>query len=810
MWAVPDQPQVPPEIDGVMVPASVPGCVHTDLLAAGLIPDPYLDDNETGLAWIGRTDWAYETTFDRPSGEHTRLDLVCAGLDTVATITLNGVEVGRTENMHRGYRFEVTSLLRAEDNHLAVRFDSAYRYAEAQRDRLGDRPNAYPEPFQFIRKTACNFGWDWGPTLVTAGIWQGIGLHCWSVGRLAKVRPVVTVDGDTGRAEVHVDVERVADRPLTVRARLAGRHAEVILPAGQFSAVLTLTVHRPELWWPRGYGAPNLHDLTVTLHDDDGGTLDEWHRRIGFRSVRLDTTPDEHGAPFTLYVNEVPVFVRGVNWIPDDVFPNRVTRRRLAERFDQAEAAHVNLLRVWGGGRYESDDFYDLADERGLLVQQDFLFACAAYPEEEPFATEVAAEAVEQVIRLASHPSLVLWTGNNENIWGWHDWDWQGPLAGRSWGRGYYLDLLPGIVARLDPTRPYWPGSPWSGSETIHPNHPAYGTTHIWDVWNTDDYVKYREYLPRFVAEFGYQGPPAYATLRRALSDEPLAHDSPGMAHHQKAADGDRKLRRGLEAHLPEPRDFDDWHWLTQLNQARAVALGVEHFRSHRGRCMGTIVWQLNDCWPVTSWSAVDGDGRRKPLWYALRRAYADRLLTVQPRGAGLAVVAVNDGGRPWRGSTTVARLTLAGEPKAKTTVELDVPAYSAVTVALPDELTRPDDGRAELLVADPGDQAERAWWFFAEDRDVRWPAAAFDATVEPVDGGQRVRVTARTILRDVTLYPDRLNPSAEVDTALVTLLPGESATFTVRADAPLDVAALASRPVLRCVNDRQEDGSPG
>ncbi|MBQ1050765.1 glycoside hydrolase family 2 protein [Micromonospora sp. C51] len=801
MRAVPGQ-QVPPEVDGATVPATLPGCVHTDLLAAGLIPDPYLDDNETALAWIGRTDWAYETTFDRPAGDHARLDLVCAGLDTVATITLNGVEVGRTENMHRGHRFDVGSLLRAERNHLVVRLDSAYRYAEAQRDRLGDRPNAYPEPFQFIRKMACNFGWDWGPTLVTAGIWQEIAVHGWSVARLATVRPLVTVDGDTGRVEVHVEVERVTDRPLTVRAQVAGQRAEVTIPAGQRSAVLPLTVDRPELWWPRGYGSAHRHELTVTLHDADGRPLDEWHRRIGFRSVRLDTTPDEHGAPFTLYVNEMPIFVRGVNWIPDDVFPNRVTRVRLDHRFDQAEAANINLLRVWGGGRYESEDFYDLADERGLLVQQDFLFACAAYPEEEPFAAEVAAEATEQVIRLAPHPSLVLWTGNNENIWGWHDWDWQAPLAGRSWGRGYYLDLLPRIVAALDPTRPYWPGSPWSGSDEIHPNDPAYGTTHIWDVWNTDDYPKYREYLPRFVAEFGYQGPPAYATLRRALSDEPLAHDSPGMAHHQKAADGDRKLRRGLDAHLPEPRDFDDWHWLTQLNQARAIALGVEHFRSHRGRCMGTIVWQLNDCWPVTSWAAVDGDGRRKPLWYALRRSYADRLLTVQPRDGGLALVAVNDGGQPWRASITVTRLTLAGEPKAKSTLELEVPAYETVTLALAAELARPDDARDELLVADTDDPAERAWWFFAEDRDVRWPAAAFDATVQPADGGQQVRVTARTILRDVTLFPDRLDPSAEVDTALVTLLPGEAATFTVRSAAPLDPTALTTRPVLRCVND--------
>ncbi|MEV0156432.1 hypothetical protein AB0H57_22275 [Micromonospora sp. NPDC050686] len=274
------------------------------------------------------------------------------------------------------------------------------------------------------------------------------------------------------------------------------------------------------------------------------------------------------------------------------------------------------------------------------------------------------------------------------------------------------------------------------------------------------------------------------------------------MTHHQKAIDGDLKLRRGLDAHLPAPADFDDWHYLTQLNQARAIQLGVEHFRSHRPVCMGTIVWQLNDCWPVTSWSAVDGDGRRKPLWYALRRAYADRLLTVQPRDGGPALVAVNETAEAWRAAATVTRLTLTGEPRAKTSVAVEVPAYSSVVLALPADLAGPEDARRELLVAEAGDGAERALWFFAEDREVDWPAAQWDATVEPTGQGQRVRVTARTVLRDLTLFPDRLDPSAEVDQALVTLLPGESATFTVLAAAPLDPTALTARPVLRCVND--------
>ncbi|MFI7368854.1 glycoside hydrolase family 2 protein [Actinoplanes sp. NPDC049668] len=778
------------------VAATVPGCVHTDLLAAGLIDDPYLDENEKKLAWIGRTDWVYETVFQHTGGGRT--DLVCAGLDTVATVILNGVELGRTANMHRGYRFDVRDVLREGENQLRIRFGSAYAYAQAQRDRLGDRPNAYPEPFNFIRKMACNFGWDWGPTLVTAGIWQPIGLQSWSVARLAEVRPQVTVADGTGLVEVRVRLERETPGPVTLTATVADRRVAVQTEGDE--AVLSLTVEDPRLWWPRGYGDQPRYDLDVTLAGPDGEPLDSWARKVGFRSVRLDTTPDAGGSAFTLLVNDVPVFVRGVNWIPDDVFANRVTRDRLAARFAQAVDANVNYLRVWGGGRYESEDFYDLADELGLMVGQDFLFACAAYPEEEPFATELAAEARENVVRLSSHPSLMMWTGNNENIWGHADWDWIEALGDRSWGAGFYFDVLPRIVAQEDPSRPYWPGSPYSGRDDLHPNDPAYGTTHVWDVWNTDDYLKYRQYRPRFVAEFGYQAPPAYATLRRAISDQPPARDSPGMRAHQKAIDGDLKLQRGLDAHLPPPRDFDDWHYLTQLNQARALSTGIEHFRSLRPYCMGAIMWQLNDCWPVTSWAAVDGDGRKKPLWYALRRSYAPRLLTVQPRDGVPALVAVNDSAQPWPLSATVSRRTLAGVVEAEVAVGATVAPGSAIVLPLPAEVGAAGDPAQELLVATADEH--RAWWFFAEDKDIDWPQAKFDATFEAVGPDARVKITAHNILRDLVLQPDRLDPATEANDAVVTLLPGEQATFIIRGGAGLEPTALTTRPVLRCVND--------
>jgi beta-mannosidase len=774
------------------IPAVVPGCVHTDLLAAGLIEDPYLDQNEAKVAWVGRADWVYETTFDADvAGD--RVDLVCAGLDTVASVMLNDVEVGRTANMHRGYRFDVRDALRAGENRLRIRFDSAYGYAESQQERLGDRPNAYPEPFNFIRKTACNFGWDWGPTLVTAGIWQDIGLHTWRVARLATVVPQVSVEDGVGRVDVHITLDRDSAGPVTIAAAVADR--ETVARITGREAVLSVTVPDPELWWPIGYGDQPRYDLEVTV-TDSYGTLDVWSRKIGFRSVHLDTTD----GGYTIVVNHTPVFVRGVNWIPDDVFANRVTRDRLAARFRQAAGANVNYLRVWGGGRYESEDFYDLADAMGLMVGQDFLFACAAYPEEEPFRSEIEAEARENVARLSPHPSLMVWTGNNENIWGHADWGWQAFLLGATWGAGYYFDLLPKIVAEEDPSRPYWPGSPYSGTPDLHPNDPAHGTMHVWDVWNTDDYPKYREYRPRFVAEFGYQAPPTWATLRRAISDDPLAHDSPGMAHHQKATDGDAKLQRGLDNHLPPPRDFDDWHYLTQLEQARALSYGIEHFRSLRPLCMGAIMWQLNDSWPVTSWAAIDGDGRKKPLWYALRRSFQDRLLTIQPRDGGLALVAVNDGRSPWSLTATVSRRDLSGSVLAQVELVATVAPGAAVTLPLPSEVATSPASSAELIVADA--DRRRAWWFFADDKDIGWPPAKFEARVTASGDTTTVTVTAQTILRDLTLHPDRLDPDAEVDEAGVTLLPGESATFTIRATKKLDPTALTSRPVLRCVND--------
>ncbi|WP_405507826.1 glycoside hydrolase family 2 protein [Streptomyces purpurascens] len=773
------------------LPASVPGCVHTDLLAAGVIPDPFLGQGESEVAWVGRRDWTYERelTGSSASSAQEQTDLVFDGLDTVAEISLDGRPLGTVRNMHRSYRFDVTGL----SGLLSVRFVSAYAEAEAVRGRLGERPAAYAEPYQYVRKMACSFGWDWGPTLVTAGIWRPVRLEHWSTARIARVRPLVTVEEGVGVVELAVDVERTrVEVPLAVEATVGGVRARAEVDGAH--GVVRLRVPDAELWWPRGYGEQPLYDVELRLLSK-GATLDVWRRRIGFRSVELDRRSDAHGTGFTLVVNGERLFARGVNWIPDDVFPSRITRERYRERLEQAAGAGVDLVRIWGGGLYESEDFYDACDELGLLVWQDFPFACAAYPEEQPLRGEVEAEARENVVRLMPHPSLVLWNGNNENLWGFRDWEWEPRLAGDSWGEGYYLGVLPRVVAELDPTRPYTAGSPWSGSWRHHPNDPAHGTHHSWEVWNREDYADYRLSVPRFVAEFGWQAPPAYATLRRALPGETLAPDSPGMLQHQKADDGNGKLERGLARHFAVPDgDFDRWHYLTQVNQARAVAAGIEHWRSHWPVCAGTVVWQLNDCWPVTSWAAVDGDGREKPLYHELKRLYADRLLTLQEEDGGLVLAAVNQGAEDWTGTMTLRRMSVEGEVLGQAAVELAAGRRAVARVGVPHELT--PAGPKEYLVADANPDADglRALYFPVPDREVLYPTPRFEVALTP--GG--ITVTARTLVRDLLLQADRLDPEARADRGLVTLLPGEEVTIGVRGWKTPD--AETARSALYCV----------
>jgi beta-mannosidase len=796
-------------------PAEVPGSVHTDLIAAGVIRDPYLDAVEEELRWMYDIDWRYATVLNAdPAEPGEQVDLVFDGIDTIGTVRLRDgeheAELGRTYNMHRSYRFDVTPRLSGRPLDLEVDLGSATAYAESEMARLGDRVRALPQaPYNFIRKMACSFGWDWGPDLRTAGLWKPVRLERWRVARLDRVRPLVTIDAaGTGRVELRIDLERMeSPRSVVLAAEVLGHRAETTVDGS--SAVIVIDVPDAPLWWPAGYGDQPLAELTVTLTaagEAAGEEFDRWQRRIGFRTVELDTADDA----FTLSVNGRPLFAKGVNWIPDDHFLTRITPERIQRRLDQAVAANLNLVRVWGGGIYESEEFYRACDERGLLVWQDFLLACAAYPEEAPLWDEIEAEARENIVRLMTHPSLAIYNGGNENLWGHEDWQWKERLDGRTWGARYAYEMFPSIIAELDPTRPYCENSPCSpgyGPEDIHPNDPDHGSHHQWEVWNQIDYTNYRSEIPRFVSEFGFQAPPTWRTLTdwiHPAGGEPLSKTDPTFLLHQKAADGNGKLDRGLAPHLGIPDDFADWHWATQLNQARAVTYAIDHYRRWWPRTAGAVVWQINDCWPVTSWAAIDSEERPKPLWYALRNAFApQRLVFGTTTDEGVVVAVLNDTDQPWHGDLTLSRQRLDGSPLATATIEVEAAPRTSQPITVPHEIGASGDAATEIVVARLG--RAQSVHTFVPDLEMALEPSPLDVEVTAVEGGYAVTVTARSFARDVSLLADRVAADATVDDALITLAAGQDATFQIRTVVRGLEKILSGAPVLRTANDLRQ-----
>jgi beta-mannosidase len=788
------------------VEATVPGCVHTDLLAAGLIRDPWVGLAESDQHWIGACDWTYRTTLPRTpaTGRH---ELVFEGLDTIADVSIDGVRVLEARDQHRAWRVDVTEALAGGTDHqLEVLFRSPAAWAAERERRLGAWPRNYPDPMNQIRKQASDFGWDWGPTLIGAGIWRPVSLVSWEVARLDEVRVSATAPGGVPRLGADIRATRaggISAGPLYAEVRVAGVSATAEM-AGD-TAHVELTAPGAERWWPRSHGTPSLHECVVTLRDAAGTVLDAWTRQVGFRDVAIVSEPDALGRSFALHVNGERVWVRGADWIPDHTYQTEVTPGRLQERIEQAVGANMDLLRIWGGGTFESDAFYDACDRAGILVWQDLPFACASYPEDPDTAANVAAEVRDAVARLGSHPSLAVWNGSNECIWGWFDWDWQEPLAGRPWGLGYYLELAPRLLAELDPDRPYQPSSPWSGTLDIHPNDDAHGTSHLWDVWNRLDYEAYRTHRPRFVPEFGYQAPPTWATLRAALGDAGMRLGSPELLAHQKAIDGMAKLQRGLDRRFPGIERLEDWHFLAQLEQARALWVGLTHLRSLHDTCSGAVVWQINDCWPSISWAMVDVAGRPKPAWYAVRAAYRDRLaaFAVDPDAERPHVALVNDRAEPWRAQGELRRVALDGSVRSSVTVDVSVPAWGAAAMSIPEPVGITTDPRRELLVLDV-DGTRDTWWF-VDDHDLATTPPMLDVTVSPTSDGATVEVHANSLARELCLLADHVAPDATVDRALVTLLPGDATTFRVTAPTPIpaaDLEALGRAPALRAAND--------
>lgn len=652
------------------LPATVPGGVHTDLMAAGLIPDPFVADNEKRVMWVAESDWVYRRAFvvDGDVLGESDITLVCDGLDTLAEVTLNGESLGATDNMFRRYRWDVKSLLRDGENELAIAFRSPVQYVTLKQAArpLRNVPQAIPGG-SYLRKAPCQFGWDWGPQLPPIGIWKDVRLEGRSIARMEDVhlRQYHHDGGVTVSATLVLD--RWAPVPLKVLLRITA-------PDGGVQQVLTNLMHDaltvsaeivdPQLWWPNGYGDQPLYDVDVLLLAEDA-VCDARRYRLGLRTIELRREPDAWGESFTFVVNGVPIFAKGSNWIPADSFPTRISAAFMEQLIRDAAATHQNMLRVWGGGFYEEERFYDLCDRYGLLVWQDFIYSCSMYPLDDPdFVENTRIEAVENIRRLRHRASLALWCGNNEMEWGWVNWGWDQPEnAGlkADYDR-FFHHLLPAWVAAEDPDTPYWPSSPSSGIPFEDPNSQTRGDAHYWDVWHGGrPFSAYRGQYPRFMSEFGFQALPPLETIATYADEADWNLTSYIMEHHQRNAAGNGKIIGHMTDHFRMPKDFPALVYLSQVLQAEGIRFGVEHWRRNMARVSGTLYWQLNDCWPVASWSSLDYYGRWKALHYAARRFYAPVLLSIEDDGTSMGIHVTSDLRESWAGTVRWTLQTLRG-----------------------------------------------------------------------------------------------------------------------------------------------------
>ncbi len=620
------------------LPATVPGCVHTDLRNAGEIEDPFFGTNELGLQWIEDAEWEYRTHFAVPSDLNTceHIELVAEGLDTLATVTLNGRRVARTSNMFAGHRWPVRAYLRDGPNELVVRFHSVREVIRAK-GRAFTPPREFNDPVGNavrVRKQQCQFGWDWGPRFVTAGIWRDVRLEGWSSNRLADVR----IDQEHRRdGSVRLTVApRFARKARSVATEAVVSHAGQVVARieGTGDAALSCLVPKPHLWWPAGQGAQPLYDVVLTARADDGRELGRLTRRIGLRTITLDRSRDRDGERFRFVVNGRPIFLKGANWIPAHSFVAGLTREHYVRDLQAAAHVHMNCIRVWGGGIYEHEAFYDVCDELGLLVWQDFMFACTLYPGDRTFLASVRTEAEQQVARLRHRACLALWCGNNE-IAGINPVELR---SGTPYRRAYdalFHRLLPDVVKRHDGVTPYWPSSPWRGDfDADHPSGERRGDTHFWDVWHARHPVKdYEKWRFRFVSEFGMQ---SYSSPETNRTFCPPGQDNifgPVMENHQKNRAGNQIILDYISRRYRLPKDQDALIYLSQLNQAFCMKVGVEHYRRLMPHCMGALYWQLNDCWPVASWSSIEFTGRWKALHHEARRFFAPALVSAHVPG---------------------------------------------------------------------------------------------------------------------------------------------------------------------------------
>jgi beta-mannosidase len=631
---------------GQWLNASVPGTIHTDLLASNLIPEPFYSDNENKLQWIGEFDWSYKTTFNLPKNFEPgkQINLVFEGLDTVADLFLNDEKIGTVNNMFLKHTYEVAHLLRKKNNKLEVNFVSAENYAKKQEKLNGKLPVALRSERVHIRKAQYSFGWDWGPTFITMGIWRSVYLQQPDVYSIEDLTfDTLSISESKALVRLKAGINKPFSSGIKIIVSLSGTKSKyetaenATVGSNEFQT--EFEINNPVLWYPNGLGSPHLYNLEIQIIKDKV-VLDRLQKKVGIRVVILQLSENSNST-FQFIVNGEPVYLKGCNWIPADSFLPRVCDEKYRSLLLKAKEANMNVIRVWGGGIYENDVFYDLCDEFGLIVWQDFMFACAAYPENESFLNNVAREVAQNILRLQFHPSIAIWCGNNENEWVW----FQAFKSSYKKMPGYkiYHVLIPGILKKLDPNRPYWQSTPFGNEDD--PNSVLSGNTHQWDMWSRWlDYKYVKSDRSLFVTEFGFQSPANYESMLAVLPEDQRNPQSRIFEYHNKQVEGPERLFKFLSTHLPVKMELKDFIYLTQLNQALGLKECVEYWQSRFPKTNGSIIWQLNDCWQVSSWSLIDSNLMPKLSYYFVKRSFLNQFLGFIQKGNNISAGVVNNG----------------------------------------------------------------------------------------------------------------------------------------------------------------------
>jgi beta-mannosidase len=780
--------------------AEVPGCVHTDLLANKMIEDPFYRDNEKGLQWIGKTDWEYRTSFnvDKATFGRHRIELVFEGLDTYAEVSLNGRPLLSSDNMFRVWVVNAKPFLKEGANELHIKFRSPINEIlplMAKLDYQIPAPNDQGElTSPYTRKAPYQYGWDWGPRFVTSGVWRPVRLRSWNDARIEDLNIVqneVTSEAAKLTAEVEIDVATAGTYRVHAGEREGVSGSTLVdLEPGMNTVRIPLEIRNPRLWFPAGLGKQEMYEIEADL---GGGEtlLDTFKRRTGLRSLELRQKTDQWGKSFEFVVNGIPVFGKGGNWIPADSFPTRVTEAKYRHLLESFRDANMNMVRVWGGGIYEDDRFYELADELGLMVWQDFMFGVSMYPGDEAFLKNVRGEAVDNVKRLRNHPSIVIWVGNNESETAWQHWGWKEKLPDVLWEnyKKIFLRLLPEVVEKYDPSRSYWSSSPSSDLEEDAESQKS-GDLHYWAVWHASmPFSEYEKQFPRFMSEYGFQSFPDIDTVRKYTNEADRASiETPVMLAHQRHPRGNQLIREYMLREYVEPKDFESFLYVSQVLQAEGIKLGTEHLRRIRPRNMGALYWQLNDCWPVASWSSTDYFGHWKALQYYAKRFFTHYLVSPHIEESKVKFYIVSDDPAVANGTLKITAMDLSGNTLSDRRVNVQVDPLTSKAYAeleISELLAGGDQANAVIVaaLAIGGETVSSNDLFLKPFKELKVSKPSIKVEVTSSERGFRILLSSDKVAKAVYLRAD--DGDGRFSDNFFNLLPGR----------PVEVEYYTARP---------------